>query len=698
MSKSNLTKKALISSVMALVLCATMLLGTTFAWFTDTVTSAGNVINSGTLDVDLVDAEDNSLAGEVIEFVKAEGAEDEEILWEPGCTYKMEPVYVVNNGNLALKYKIAINGIDGDAKLLEAIEWTVKIGDDEVDLSTFEGELLPGEGQNKSDAIVLSGHMKEEAGNEYQGLTAEGISIAVYATQLPYEYDSFDNQYDADASYDYWDGTIPSEMPETLIVNGSTQTITVKDAEAFAYLSTLTAKWAELYTDGNGTAYSNYANGAGAAYYYTWRWTVELETSIDLCNRQMNPIDLIAGAAFDGNSNFISNINSTGALFENNDSHDYTALTLDTVTAIGGALVASSNGNITDVTVKNATISGTDYVGGLVGYAYSTVIGCTVEDSTIVASGKEAGGLIGYIATSFGGEVANNEVRNAFVFANNRAAGLIAQVNKDVKVYNNTIDTVTVGVEDDSTYQPDYVVSNRIVPENIYDNTVINCRILEGGVATANGLATAIAEGNDVTLVADIANVDANNVITVASGNDVTLDLNGHKISATASKTGNQELFLVKGTMTVKNGTLELTAENNQAWNSMATIFDVTAGGVLTMENVTANVGGTDMNFVVHLNNWGEVTLNVNYCDFTTTYVAVRAFNSGPDMNNVTIENTDFHGGRMFWVHNYISEGKDDSTLNLNIYNKNNTSDNAKPIRFGFSSSTYFDLGGNEIN
>lgn len=196
MTKTKSTKRALLMSGLALLLCVSMFVGSTFAWFTDSVTSAGNTIQSGTLKVDLVDKDGASMEGQVIEFID----KDNNLLWEPGCTYETEPVYVVNKGNLALKYQIVINGIDGNAKLLEAIEWTVTIDGVKTDLSTFVGNLIPGETE-KSGAIVLSGHMKKDAGNEYQGLTAEGISITVFATQLTHEYDSFDNQYDAEAEY-----------------------------------------------------------------------------------------------------------------------------------------------------------------------------------------------------------------------------------------------------------------------------------------------------------------------------------------------------------------------------------------------------------------------------------------------------------------------------------------------------------------
>ena len=71
MTKSRITKKALFLSMVSLLFSFSMLLGTTYAWFTDTISSAGNVIQSGTLDVDLVDKDGNSMEGKVIKFVTA---------------------------------------------------------------------------------------------------------------------------------------------------------------------------------------------------------------------------------------------------------------------------------------------------------------------------------------------------------------------------------------------------------------------------------------------------------------------------------------------------------------------------------------------------------------------------------------------------------------------------------------------------
>ena len=201
MSNTKSTRRALIMSVLSIILCFAMLLGTTYAWFTDTVASAGNIIRSGILDADLVDADGNSLAGKPLQFQKAAGAPaDEKVLWEPGCTYNLEDFKVKNLGNLAFKFKIFVTGIDGDYKLLEAIDWTISYGDNSevLDLNKWyhlkPGETFPSE---NGLGVILSGHMREDAGNEYQDLVAEGVSIMIYAIQDTVEYDSFDNQYDA---------------------------------------------------------------------------------------------------------------------------------------------------------------------------------------------------------------------------------------------------------------------------------------------------------------------------------------------------------------------------------------------------------------------------------------------------------------------------------------------------------------------
>ena len=189
------TKRALVLSLLSMLLCVSMLVGSTYAWFTDTATTAVNKIQAGTLDVALEMKDgDNwvSAEGKTLQFL-VEGkipAVGTKIYWEPGCTYSLPELRVVNKGNLALKYQIAITGIKGSAKLNEVIEWTIT--------GTEDSYLLAGE--NK--AFSISGHMKADAGNEYQGLSIDGVSITVYATQYAYEKDSKDEKYDENAAKD----------------------------------------------------------------------------------------------------------------------------------------------------------------------------------------------------------------------------------------------------------------------------------------------------------------------------------------------------------------------------------------------------------------------------------------------------------------------------------------------------------------
>ena len=203
-------KSALLMSFTSLLICFAMLAGSTFAWFTDTATTGVNQIKSGNLKVDIQNKEGNSLDGKTLKWVVNGQISENNVLWEPNCTYKLESFKIVNQGNLALKYQITINGVTGDAKLLEAIEFTAKIDGKKIDLDRLTGAILPKgaavkdatkEVVEKTELITISGHMKQDAGNQYQNLTIDGIGITVVATQYTYESDSISDQYDANADY-----------------------------------------------------------------------------------------------------------------------------------------------------------------------------------------------------------------------------------------------------------------------------------------------------------------------------------------------------------------------------------------------------------------------------------------------------------------------------------------------------------------
>ena len=212
MNNKKATKRALLTSVTALVMCVVMLAGTTFAWFTDTASTGVNKIQAGNLDVDIVGEDGKTLDGKTLNFVNKENQSN--ILWEPGATFFTQGFKIVNKGNLALKYKVVVSGTTGDAKLLKAIKFDVvteKAKNADAVSFANEGNLLKQNDSAPADVTTdagtttnyyyLRGHMDENAGNEYKNLTLDGISITVYATQYTYENDSFGPDYDANATY-----------------------------------------------------------------------------------------------------------------------------------------------------------------------------------------------------------------------------------------------------------------------------------------------------------------------------------------------------------------------------------------------------------------------------------------------------------------------------------------------------------------
>ena len=205
---SKSTKRALISSTLAILMCVAMLIGTTFAWFTDTASTAVNKIQAGNLEIELQMKDNNgnwvNAEGKTLPFL-VEGkipAEGTQILWEPGCTYYVPQIRVLNKGNLAVKIEYLPEALGVTGKLAEVLEFTAKTFDEagnENDDINIEPEILkPGEA---SPAWSFGYHMLESAGNEYQNATATGMCVTVVATQATYEKDSYNDQYDKDATY-----------------------------------------------------------------------------------------------------------------------------------------------------------------------------------------------------------------------------------------------------------------------------------------------------------------------------------------------------------------------------------------------------------------------------------------------------------------------------------------------------------------
>lgn len=259
MTSSKSTKRALVSSALAILMCVAMLIGTTFAWFTDSASTAVNKIQSGNLDVALEmqksDGSWVSAEGQTLTFKTADNRAAGQILWEPGCTYELPQLRVVNKGNLALKYKIQITGIQGDAKLNEVIDWTIN----DAAINLTEKHLLAGQ---TDAAFTIKGHMQDSAGNDYRNLTIDGIGITVVATQDTVENDSNGNTYDENAAYpSITTGATLNEVFGNANIdfgygNTSTESVTL-DGKGVAVVSDWTDAWVNSDTTIKGVTFMN---------------------------------------------------------------------------------------------------------------------------------------------------------------------------------------------------------------------------------------------------------------------------------------------------------------------------------------------------------------------------------------------------------------------------------------------------------
>ena len=279
MTSSKSTKRALATSALAILLCAAMLVGTTFAWFTDTASTGVNRIQAGNLDIELA-YKNSTTRGEFKKADKSTPVFDNNALWEPGHV-EYVVLRVSNAGSLALKYKLGINianevgstNVYNNAfKLSDYIRFAVLDGDrtgnsvdrDALVAAATDSKLIK-EGYSKEDnmtagankVVTLVVWMPTTVGNEANHkteVTAPSIDlgISVVATQYTHESDSFNDQYDKDATYPVTttDELIAALQSKEAIVLGNDITITSMTSTADNLKQTLDFNGHKLILDG----------------------------------------------------------------------------------------------------------------------------------------------------------------------------------------------------------------------------------------------------------------------------------------------------------------------------------------------------------------------------------------------------------------------------------------------------------------
>ena len=657
MTNQKSTKRALLGSALALFVCVSMLIGSTLAWFTDSVTTGSNIIKSGNLDIVLEYSEDNGTTwtnaeGKILEFKDLNG--NANILWEPGCTYKLPLLRVRNNGNLALKYTIAVNGIDGDAKLLEAIEWTAIVGTEpEAKLADFAGELTNNNDTSKN--ILIKGHMKEDAGNEYQGLTANGISIAVFATQLASEYDSFNNQYDDAAEFLNEDK------------NGN---ILITNVGDLLYL----------------------AQQVNAGNTYKGK-TILLANDIDLKNANWEPIGSKSNGfcgTFDGQGNTISNFNV--------EKEEYAGL-------FGYML---NGGNVKNLTVKGATIKATDRAGAILGAGYTDVVKCHAVDCEITVipalqdngefdGGAKAGGVVGQLFEGAGNSIVDCTAKNVKVTGYRDIGAVLgmAHTNNTVtncKAYDSEIAYyyLEAGQKYDGNTPNENigeVVGRRnsgVVETGTYFENV-KLVIRPKGVSDFAALKTALKNGEKEIYISGVIELTeglaATDVTFIGLDANSGINFNGHNIGGS-------------NTITYKNLALSTVAlpyspeiGERYGWHggidylghSVANYVDCTLTGVFTTYSKTVNATGCTFNYYVQdgeeyygLFLYSSGIVNADNCTFMYGDRAVKIYSEGPAEFELNI-----NGGSFVATNDYKINK---SLINIDSTNFNNAKINVNGV------------------
>ncbi len=669
------TKRALLSSVIAMLLCFSMLLGTTYAWFTDSVTSATNKIVAGNLDVELYHADKaqptDELVGDTTKLF------DDVTLWEPGAIV-WEKFTVKNVGSLALKYNLSVNVNDISTVNGKSLADVLKIAvldqmptrenvaaAETKSLATFNlasGEIL---NSNESAEFYVAIYWAPSANdNDYNVANEQlyaNLSVTLLATQYTYEADSFDNQYDKDATYGTYIelnagddllaamASAEAGLPLTIKLNGDVEWTT----EGHNGVNDVT-KASSVVIDGQGK-YKLTATGAGV--------TAIGDTTAPITLKDLTVTD--ASVSYEEDSwefgyleitgvtckNVVFTdpimVEGQGASFENctftgytdvgvDDGKDY-SITMYGVWAISGTqnyvdctFVGTRGMKVCDSNVSNSYATANVNV---------TIDGCTFDNLT-----EKPGVAIDYSGDediSFAVTIKNSTFINC------------QPGDQNLYIYetDNTVPTV----------ENNTVIGGTEIVDGVYENGTRNYYVY-----TAEGLQNVFAEvipqnreqSQSVNLMADI---DLTGIVWQPTGNmHFTFNGNNHTISnVTCAEGWRSGFFGYAGGVTVNDLTLEnvisagaqagtfagsaegLRANNcflkgtntvtyvpyaSETWGGVGAVTGVVASSNI---NVTIVEGAT-----VTLNKSG-LTTNCTYIDNLTGYLNT---NSGTVVNNGTVK------------------------------------------------------------
>ena len=505
--KKNAARRALLMSALSLLLCVSMLVGTTFAWFTDEVTSANNVIKAGNLDIELE-------YWNGTEWVDVQGKSDilTNTLWEPGVT-EIAYLRVANAGSLALKYQLGVNvasetaginqagaefnlsdhimfgvaeNVNGETGAFATREAAVAALTNAQALNagyTKPGSMAPG----AELYLALVVYMPTTTGNvaNHNGIAKPEINLGinVFATQFASEEDSFDKFYDQGTA---WAGAADIDW---YLDNPDATEYVLSSGEELAGLAAIV----------NGTAaapVTTYAAGETSFIKDNFKGkTIKLGGNIDLRDVAWTPIG-------DNANPFLGNFDGQG----------YTVSNLYVVNEGWAGLIGhagkSAGSTIKNVTIAGATIISNRMAGAVVGQIYGNIDNCHVVDAEIIVTpnlvgnsydnGDKVGGIVGWLGDNGNNRTLSNcTATNVVLSAYRDVGGIVGYVASSTTVKDNSVSGITITVDQNTNYYGDKDVNAGYVCGRV------NGTITEENNQNANSSISSTYSKNGLTLKAD---------------------------------------------------------------------------------------------------------------------------------------------------------------------------------------------------
>lgn len=568
-------KKILLSSILTIALCLSLIAGSTFALFTSeskvniAVTSGKVEMLASVSDLETWSLEDDkSLAGRTdgtftqggnVTFTDSVLSINKII---PGDKVSFL-VTGTNNSNVTIMYRTVIKCLSGEV-LMDGMKVTID-GETYFGLNSYVTSWATLTEGSHMKELEVSVELPEEAGNIYQDLNAE-LLVLVEAIQ--------GNATVKDEKevvlVNFWDGTSDEEslLGKTDTVN---KEVIIETAEELA-----------AFRDNvnNGNTYKDY--------------TVKLISDIDLNGVNWTPIGPNADAknkfqgTFDGNNNTIYNLvvnqkegyHAAGLFGALNgtvknlviENAEVSSISTGSATDNGTAIVAGSiyiKGSIDNVTVKNSKVNGNRYVAAISGYVYGNITNCTVIGCDIVAemdnltgkydNGDKVGAIAGYMAGEATYVLNGNKVLNCTLSAERDVAGIVGVASNLKEFENNSVDDVTIKYHSVKSYKTaSEIVSERVAITVPSSNTFSNVEIILDAMSV-NNVKDALDSGLDVTLMQDVSGAATDSNGYGATGvyvNGSTLDGNGNTISV-SNANGTWDSAVGTSGGTIKNLNIE---------------------------------------------------------------------------------------------------------------------------------------------